>query len=267
MDEFNSPSPAPPERVAQDDTRADGKQPAATPVNNENSKNNNTSSSNAPPTSPKKTDGRPEWMDDETFQQYQQHMHENDRGASEERAKATSVCCSTIFQLILLCLVVAKLEQDYNALVLDDDTDIDTTDSFNAMWILFPVFLIFGCLLLLCTCCIFERSKPNAATNDVATPLARPNALSSTPAAAAAATIVLQPSSNDNNGAASPLHSEPSTPAVVASQPAPVPAKTLIPSNTIASTAEPSVSDAVVVSDGTKVENDIETGGGMDDLD
>jgi hypothetical protein len=61
----------------------------------------------------------------------------------QEQAKACTECCNLTAQLTILCLVVAKIEKNY------DNFDPQDT-GFNTFWILFPFFMFFG---LLCCCC------------------------------------------------------------------------------------------------------------------
>jgi hypothetical protein len=76
-------------------------------------------------------------IDEETFHAWQNAYEQAEQDAMQEQAKASSECCSLSLQLILLCLVVAKIEQSYFS---DDPNDV----GFSMFWILFPFFLFFG---------------------------------------------------------------------------------------------------------------------------
>jgi DnaJ domain len=104
-------------------------------------------------------DEKPQGMDEETFRRFQHHVEESEREAIEQKVKAFAGCCNICFQMTILCLLVAKLEHDYNAFVVDENVGTIPSDGFNAMWVLFPVFLMSGCVLLFCTCCICVQDK------------------------------------------------------------------------------------------------------------
>ena len=108
--------------------------------------------------------------EEEAYRRWQEHMR-GEAGSEymEQQVKSLSGCCSLCFQLILLCLIVAKLEADYSDVgeTFDDDNGID---GFSAFWVLFPIFFVAGILLLCCAGCIFARedkTMPNvtAASN------------------------------------------------------------------------------------------------------
>ena len=58
--------------------------------------------------------------------------------------------------MMLLCLVVAKLEQAYRN---DDPDDV----GFDVYWIIFPFLLFFGLICLCCACLIYGASPGSAA--------------------------------------------------------------------------------------------------------
>jgi hypothetical protein len=75
----------------------------------------------------------------------------------QEQAKACTECCNVTVQLTLLCLIVAKIEKNYD--------NVDPNDTgFNVFWILFPFFLFFG---LVCCCCaiLIYGAAPGSATD------------------------------------------------------------------------------------------------------
>jgi hypothetical protein len=184
---------------------------------------------------------RPEGMDEETFRRYQQYFQERDREAAEQKAQALVGCCSICFEMIVLCLLVAKLEYDYNAYVLDGDQN--DTGGFNAIWVLFPILFLSGCVLLLCTTCIcVQRTKttessqpPNTeATSSATSPVVLPDPSALPPITASLDSVVAATS----------------TTATSVDHPLTLPFE--------ASTV-PTISG--------KVENDIEVGGALDELD
>lgn len=83
-------------------------------------------------------------LDEETFRAWQSAYEQAEETAMQHQAKASSECCNLTFQLILICLVVAKIEKNW-----ENDNPNDT--GFNVFWILFPFFLFFG---LICCCCV-----------------------------------------------------------------------------------------------------------------
>jgi DnaJ domain len=134
MDEFNSPSELEPP-------------------------NDGESSGMADPTGEDMHDEKLHGIDEEAFRRFQHHVQESEREAMEQKAKALAGCCNICFQMTILCLLVAKLEHDYNVFVVDENDGAIPSDGFNAMWVLFPVFLLSGCVLLCCTCCICVQGK------------------------------------------------------------------------------------------------------------
>jgi hypothetical protein len=92
-------------------------------------------------------------IDEETYRAWQSAYARAEESELEKQAKAHSTCCLVSFQLIMVCLVVGKLDEDYEA-----DGDI----SYNSFWILFPIFLIVGLLLLCCSCLIYGAGSEGA---------------------------------------------------------------------------------------------------------
>ena len=90
------------------------------------------------------------FLDEDTYHDFESAYAQAENDSKQERAKSCSESCSIIVQLIILCLVVAKVEKSYGYLYgYDDDT------GFNVFWILFPFFLIFGCVGCCCALLIF----------------------------------------------------------------------------------------------------------------
>lgn len=94
------------------------------------------------------TDGDEIHLDEETFDAFQSAYQEADDETRQEKAKACTEAFFLILQIILLCLVVAKIEKN------DDNADPFDV-GFNVFWILFPFFLFFGCTLCCCAILIF----------------------------------------------------------------------------------------------------------------
>ena len=93
-------------------------------------------------------EGEPEIeFNEETFHEWYSAHRQAEQSAMEARAKAQSACCWFCFQLVILCLIIGKLDQDY------DNTDDDA--GYNAFWILFPVFAVMGMVLCCCSCLIY----------------------------------------------------------------------------------------------------------------
>lgn len=85
-------------------------------------------------------------IDEETYRAWQSAYAKAEESEMEKQAKAHSTCCLVSFQLTMLCLVIGKIDNDYEA-----DGDI----SYNTFWILFPIFLIAGLILICCSCIIY----------------------------------------------------------------------------------------------------------------
>jgi curved DNA-binding protein CbpA len=87
-------------------------------------------------------------VDEETFRAWQSAYEQAEENAMQQQAKASSECCNLTFQLILICLVVAKIEKNWQ----NDDPD---DAGFNVFWVLFPFFLFFALLCCLCVLLIY----------------------------------------------------------------------------------------------------------------
>jgi curved DNA-binding protein len=91
-------------------------------------------------------DGEHAEMDEETYNKFHQAYQQAEANAAEAQAKAASNMCPLLFQLVMMCLVVGKLDQD-----VPDDGEI----GYNALWIIFPIFLVAGCTLCCWACLIY----------------------------------------------------------------------------------------------------------------
>jgi curved DNA-binding protein CbpA len=87
-------------------------------------------------------------LDEETFRAWQSAYEQAEENAMQQQAKASSECCNLTFQLMLLCLVVAKIQKNW-----ENDNPNDT--GFNVFWILFPFFLFFALICCLCVLLIY----------------------------------------------------------------------------------------------------------------
>jgi hypothetical protein len=84
-------------------------------------------------------------IDPEMFAEWSQAYQEAQASAKEAQLKGQVNCCSTLLQVIMMSLIVGKLEQAYT----------EPDGGFNAIWILFPIFVISGCILCCCACMIY----------------------------------------------------------------------------------------------------------------
>jgi cytochrome bd-type quinol oxidase subunit 2 len=89
-------------------------------------------------------------FDEDTFRAWQQAQTEADQSAMDAQAKAQGQCCVSLFQIIVVCLIVGKLENDF-----ESDTQDPSDTGYSAFWILFPIFLIAGLMFCCCSCLIY----------------------------------------------------------------------------------------------------------------
>lgn len=102
-------------------------------------------------------DGRPNInIDEETFRAWQNAYEAAEEGAMEQQMKSVLECCSLSVKLGLICMVVAKVEQNF------DSVDAEDT-GFNTFWIIFPFLLFFGCAFCCCSCTIYSAKPGDAA--------------------------------------------------------------------------------------------------------
>mmetsp|Transcript_35376 Transcript_35376/g.85614 ORF Transcript_35376/g.85614 Transcript_35376/m.85614 type:complete len:703 (-) Transcript_35376:107-2215(-) len=98
-------------------------------------------------------------VDEETFRAWQSAYEHAEETAMQEQARACTECCNITVQLLILCLIVAKIEKNWN--------NLDPNDTgFNTFWILFPVFLSFGLVCCCCACLIYGAAPGDAADLD-----------------------------------------------------------------------------------------------------
>jgi hypothetical protein len=104
-------------------------------------------------------------LDEDTFRAWQHAQEKAESSAMEKEAKASSACCLALFQLIIVCLIVGILQRDYEQ---------PNPTGYNAMWVLFPIFLVVGLIFCLCACLIYgpayepesTASRPENATEN-----------------------------------------------------------------------------------------------------
>jgi hypothetical protein len=90
-------------------------------------------------------------IDEETFRAWQSAYAEAELSAQQEQSRATLNCVVVGFQTLMLCLVVGKLENDYHN---------HPPQGYNAMWVLFPVFVFVGLCFCFCACAICCATVP-----------------------------------------------------------------------------------------------------------
>ena len=98
-------------------------------------------------------------IDEEDYYAWQSAYEQAEQDANKEKAQFFSEGCFLIFQIILLCLVVAKIEKNYNKMNPNDT-------GFNVFWILFPFFLLFGLICCCCTLLIFGAQEHSGEESD-----------------------------------------------------------------------------------------------------
>ena len=91
--------------------------------------------------------GEESTLDPEIFAEWQQSYQEAQASAHEAQLKAQGSCCNLMVQFMMLSLIVGKLEQAYS----------ESSGGFNAIWILFPIFVFAGCTLMCCAFLIYSR--------------------------------------------------------------------------------------------------------------
>jgi DnaJ domain len=101
-------------------------------------------------------------VDPETYRAYQSAYAAAEANAMEKRVKAGQDNCITTFQIVMLCLLVAKLQQAYEAIDEREENgdDADVNVGFNALWLIFPLFLVVGFMISCCACLIYNARDP-----------------------------------------------------------------------------------------------------------
>lgn len=89
-----------------------------------------------------------DYMDEEAFNEFQQAYEQAEANAVEAQAKAGSNMCGLLFQLMMMCLIVGKLQ----GAVPNHNDNV----GYNAFWVLFPILLVAGCTLCCWACLIYS---------------------------------------------------------------------------------------------------------------
>lgn len=87
-------------------------------------------------------------IDEEAYHAWKSAQEESEHSSMETQAKALGSCCWFSFQLMIVCLIVGKIDRDYDS----------TATGYNAFWILFPIFFVVGIVLCCCCCTIYGAS-------------------------------------------------------------------------------------------------------------
>lgn len=151
-DEFVQNPPADETKTTEDDSS----KPKSAKATSSSNKSSDKKSSKTDTNEERKDGDENIHIDEETFHAWQNAYEQAEESAMQEQAKASSECCNLSLQLILLCLVVAKIEKSYES---DDPNDV----GFSMFWILFPFFLFFGIICCCCTLLIYGASPGSAA--------------------------------------------------------------------------------------------------------
>ena len=106
-------------------------------------------------------------IDPETYRAYQSAYAAAEQNVMEDKVKAGQDSCGAIMKLTMVCLLVAKLEQSYEAIeereTEGDDVDVDV--GFNTLWLIFPLFVIAGFMIFCCACLIYSAPDPDELMN------------------------------------------------------------------------------------------------------
>jgi len=94
-------------------------------------------------------------IDEENYYEWQNAYEQAEKNSMKEKSRFFFECCIIIFQIIVLCMIVVKIEKNYNEVNQPDDT------GFNIFWILFPFLLFFGLICCCCTLLIYGASQEN----------------------------------------------------------------------------------------------------------
>lgn len=91
-------------------------------------------------------------FDQDFFREWEEARQEAEASVMEAHAKAQANCCAVLWQFTLICLIVGKLQQDYQR-------PPDEPPGYNAFWVLFPIFLVFGCVFGACACFVYGAGE------------------------------------------------------------------------------------------------------------
>lgn len=100
-------------------------------------------------------------IDPEAYRAYQSAYAAAEANAMEKRVKAGQENCFTTIQIVMLCLLIAKLQQAYEAMDAREEGDADVDVGFNTLWLIFPLFLVVGFMISCCACLIYNAPDPD----------------------------------------------------------------------------------------------------------
>ncbi|GKY93007.1 hypothetical protein MPSEU_000269200 [Mayamaea pseudoterrestris] len=99
------------------------------------------------PDTPGASSNEPDIDFEAAYHAWQAAHAQAEQSAMDQQVKTVRTCCSSILQLIIVCCIVGKLQ---------DSSEGES--GYNALWILFPVFLITGIVLGCCSCFIYSAN-------------------------------------------------------------------------------------------------------------
>lgn len=106
-------------------------------------------------------------IDPETYRAYQSAYAMAEQNVMEDRVKAGQDSCLAIMKITMVCLLVAKLEQAYEAVETreEEGDDVPVDIGFNTLWLIFPLFLVVGFMIFCCACLIYGAPDPDELMN------------------------------------------------------------------------------------------------------
>lgn len=106
-------------------------------------------------------------IDQETYRAYQSAYAAAEQNVMEDRVKAGQDSCLAIIKITMVCLLVAKLEQAYEAVETreEEGDDVPVDIGFNTLWLIFPLFLVVGFMIFCCACLIYSMPDPEELIN------------------------------------------------------------------------------------------------------
>ena len=127
-------------------------------------------------------------LDEDTYDAFQSAYQEAEKTTQQERAQSCTEACILIFQIVIVALVVAKIQKNFDSV---DPNDV----GFNVFWILFPFFLIFGLTLCCCAVLLFGAAPepPEGELDEVGNDLENPPATTTAPQANITQDEVVEP--------------------------------------------------------------------------
>ncbi|GKY94839.1 hypothetical protein MPSEU_000449100 [Mayamaea pseudoterrestris] len=99
------------------------------------------------PDTPGASSNEPDIDFEAAYHAWQAAHAQAEQSAMDQQVKTVRTCCSSILQLIIVCCIVGKLQ---------DSSEGES--GYDALWIIFPVFLITGIVLGCCSCFIYSAN-------------------------------------------------------------------------------------------------------------